>query len=123
MSKSLFLNVKLDILQRHSRGRGAVSIGKALNLAQSTLSIVLKNVDIIHSAAENVSALSARSITKVCHPVTEEMERLLALWGMTQSVENAMSDIQATALSLYVTVKKRGIGGLDYKDTFVASHD
>ena len=44
------------------------------------MSTVLNNADAIRSAAENVSDISAKRITKTRDKVMEEIKCLLALW-------------------------------------------
>ena len=52
--KRLSLEAKLDISRRHNEGQRTSAIGRALNLANSTISTVLKNADAIRSVAEKV---------------------------------------------------------------------
>ena len=118
MSKSLS-QYWIRYFAKTCEGEGAVSVGKVLNLAQSTVSALLKNANIICNAAENVSVLSAKCITKVHAPVIEEMDRFLELSvhdTRHRKCDIAVSDIQVKALSLFVSVKEHGIGGLDCKD-------
>lgn len=124
MRKSLALDVKLDILRRHDDGQRTGEISKVLNLANSTVSTVLKNKDAIRNAAENVSDISAKRITKTRDNVMEETERLLTLWVNDinrRSGSLAVSAVQEKALSLFEDCKKR-LGGPDYNVSFTASH-
>ena len=124
IQKSLSLEVKHDILHRHDQGQHTIAIGKTLNLANSTVSTVLKNANAIRGAAENVSDISAKRITKTRDNVMEETERLLALWVNDINRRKgslSVSAIQSKALELFEDCKQR-LGGPDYNVKFGASH-
>ena len=122
--KSLLLEAKLKIIRRHNEGQRTNAIGKAMNLANSTVSTVLNHADKIRSAAEKVPDISAKRITRTRDDVMEETERLLGLWIRDITLRKgslSVSAIPTKALSLFANCKER-LGGPDYKVSITASH-
>ena len=83
--KSLYLEVKLDIIKRHHEGQGVNYIANCLGLSHSTVSTVLTKKNAILEAGANVASFSAKTITKARDRIMEEMERLLILWVEDQN--------------------------------------
>ncbi|XP_076058277.1 uncharacterized protein LOC143035288 isoform X2 [Oratosquilla oratoria] len=77
--KSVNLQVKLEIIRRHEAGQGANSIARAVGLAQSTVSTIIKNSCTIKTAKSFMIPASNR-IPKSRDIVMAKMERILRVW-------------------------------------------
>ncbi|KAK4319792.1 hypothetical protein Pmani_009310 [Petrolisthes manimaculis] len=102
---SLSLESKLNIVKRHEDGEGANSIARALRLAQSTVSTVIKNWANIKMAGETSTTLMAKKVTRQRELIYEEMERLLKLWidNLTQNnMPLSTTLVTVKALSIYL---------------------
>ncbi|KAK4327249.1 hypothetical protein Pmani_002268 [Petrolisthes manimaculis] len=107
---SLSLESKLNIVKRHEDGEGANSIARALRLAQSTVSTVIKNWANIKMAGETSTTLMAKKVTRQREPIYEEMERLLKLWieDLTQNnMPLSTTLVTVKALSIWEDLKKK----------------
>ena len=109
--KSLNLEVKLGILKRHEGGEGPNSIARALGLAQSTVSTIIKNASAVKKAGETCTTLMAKTTTRHREKIWDEMERLLKLWIDDQSRRRmplSTSAVSTKALSIWDDLKKKG---------------
>ncbi|KAK4307354.1 hypothetical protein Pmani_020873 [Petrolisthes manimaculis] len=107
---SLSLESKLNIVKRHEDGEGANSIARALRLAQSIVSTVIKNLANIKMAGETSTTLMAKKVTRQREPIYEEMERLLKLWieDLTQNnMPLSTTLVTVKALSIWEDLKKK----------------
>ncbi|MPC75723.1 CENPB DNA-binding domain-containing protein 1 [Portunus trituberculatus] len=78
--KSLTLEVKLDIIHRHERGKKTNSIAHYHDLTPSTVSTIFKSADSIKKAGENVSSLQAKRTTRTRDSAMKKMESLMEMW-------------------------------------------
>lgn len=68
-SMSLSLERKMNIVKRHEKGGGANTVVHAMGLAQSTLSIVIKNSANVKIAGETSTTLMATRVTRQQEPI------------------------------------------------------
>ncbi|GFV75346.1 hypothetical protein TNCV_1481921 [Trichonephila clavipes] len=83
-SKSISLETRMQVIRISNTGERQSQIGAALNLATSTIRIILKNKENILSLAIATTTNSATRITRSRNNAIEEMEKRLSIWLTTK---------------------------------------
>uniref|UniRef100_A0A8C4PZS8 HTH CENPB-type domain-containing protein n=1 Tax=Eptatretus burgeri TaxID=7764 RepID=A0A8C4PZS8_EPTBU len=121
--KSITLDVKMQVLRQIEAGERQVEVGRAFDLATSTIRTILSNADKIKASARSTTSLSKTKLTRSRSSLSEKMESRLIVWMEEQTRRQmplTQSVIMEKARSIFTHLREQE-GERSTTETFAAS--
>lgn len=120
--KVIDLEMKMKIINDYDAGKKVKAIARAVGLAHSTVSTILKHKERIREAVKTSSGFKA-IITRQRKGLIHEMEKLLVIWfddQIQKKMPMSLLIIRTKARIIFETLKQHE--GSQCTETFTASH-